>query len=77
MNRLIILGNGFDIAHGLPTKYNDFITWYICEWYSYLKTSNKYTESDRLCTFSLKDHYLSWRQFFQSYFTPEGKAFIK
>ncbi|MBU3809406.1 MAG: bacteriophage abortive infection AbiH family protein [Candidatus Phocaeicola faecipullorum] len=23
MNRLIILGNGFDIAHGLPTKYND------------------------------------------------------
>ena len=77
MNRLIILGNGFDIAHGLPTKYNDFITWYIREWYSYLKTSNKYTESDRLCTFSLKDHYLSWRQFFQSYFTPEGEAFIK
>ena len=24
MNRLIILGNGFDIAHGLPTKYNDW-----------------------------------------------------
>ncbi|MGL2965541.1 AbiH family protein [Flavobacterium sp. XGLA_31] len=25
MNRLIIIGNGFDLAHGLPTKYNDFI----------------------------------------------------
>lgn len=25
MNRLVIIGNGFDIAHGLPTKYKDFI----------------------------------------------------
>lgn len=76
MNRLIILGNGFDIAHGLPTKYNDFITWYICEWYSYLKTSNKYTESDSLCTFSLNDHRISWQEFFQTYSTPRGKDFI-
>lgn len=25
MNRLIIIGNGFDLAHGLPTRYRDFI----------------------------------------------------
>jgi hypothetical protein len=25
MNRLVIVGNGFDLAHGLPTKYSDFI----------------------------------------------------
>lgn len=25
MNRLIIIGNGFDLAHGLPTSYRDFI----------------------------------------------------
>lgn len=25
MNRLVIIGNGFDLAHGLPTRYNDFI----------------------------------------------------
>lgn len=25
MNRLIIVGNGFDLAHGLPTSYKDFI----------------------------------------------------
>ncbi len=25
MNRLVIIGNGFDIAHGLPTRYSDFI----------------------------------------------------
>ena len=25
MNRLFIIGNGFDLAHGLPTSYRDFI----------------------------------------------------
>jgi Bacteriophage abortive infection AbiH len=29
MNRLIIIGNGFDIAHGMPTKYSDFVKWYL------------------------------------------------
>jgi hypothetical protein len=32
MNRIVLLGNGFDLAHGLPTKYSDFI-------FSYLKQS--------------------------------------
>lgn len=27
MNRLIIIGNGFDLAHGLKTSYCDFIDW--------------------------------------------------
>tara|TARA_B100000678_G_scaffold227176_1_gene195016 strand:+ start:9935 stop:11215 length:1281 start_codon:yes stop_codon:yes gene_type:complete len=26
MNRLVIIGNGFDLAHGLATSYNDFMT---------------------------------------------------
>jgi len=25
MNKLILIGNGFDLAHGLPTSYSDFI----------------------------------------------------
>lgn len=28
MNRLIIIGNGFDLAHGLKSKYSDFIEYY-------------------------------------------------
>lgn len=28
MNRLVIIGNGFDLAHGLKTGYKDFIDWY-------------------------------------------------
>lgn len=27
MNKLIIIGNGFDLAHGYPTRYSDFILW--------------------------------------------------
>ncbi|EEI90481.1 hypothetical protein HMPREF0765_4068 [Sphingobacterium spiritivorum ATCC 33300] len=29
MNRLILIGNGFDLAHGLKTSYKDFIFWYL------------------------------------------------
>ena len=29
MNRLILVGNGFDLAHGLKTSYKDFIIWYL------------------------------------------------
>lgn len=29
MNRLILIGNGFDIAHGLPTRYSSFIIHYL------------------------------------------------
>ena len=31
MNRLIVIGNGFDIAHGLPTKYSDFMEYLVAE----------------------------------------------
>ncbi|MFT5821427.1 MAG: hypothetical protein ACI8ZM_002680 [Crocinitomix sp.] len=29
MNRLVIIGNGFDLAHGLKTNYKDFLLWYL------------------------------------------------
>jgi len=28
MNRLLIIGNGFDLAHGLKTKFSDFLVYY-------------------------------------------------
>ena len=28
MNRLVLIGNGFDLAHDLKTSYADFIDWY-------------------------------------------------
>ena len=29
MNRIILIGNGFDLAHGLKTSYHDFIDWIV------------------------------------------------
>jgi len=29
MNKLYLIGNGFDLAHGLKTRYSDFLLWYI------------------------------------------------
>lgn len=43
LNRLVIIGNGFDLAHGLPTSYRDFID----DFWSNLKTNyreEKYKE---------------------------------
>lgn len=31
MNNLIIVGNGFDLAHGLKTNYSDFVNWLFTE----------------------------------------------
>ena len=36
MNRLVIIGNGFDLAHGLPTSYRDFID----DYWANVKNSN-------------------------------------
>ena len=30
-NKLVIIGNGFDLAHKFKTSYNDFILWYLNE----------------------------------------------
>lgn len=32
---VIVIGNGFDLAHGLPTKYGDFLEWIVDELYFY------------------------------------------
>jgi len=38
MNRIILIGNGFDLAHGLKTRYEDFIDWF---WEQQLDKINK------------------------------------
>lgn len=66
MNRIIIVGNGFDLAHGLKTKYEDFINWYWDKWGQRLRSCSDKQISDGLCSFILKDEvglagwYLVW-----------------
>lgn len=56
MNRLVIIGNGFDMAHGLKTSYMDFINWY---WdqrvVSFVGNTTKVSE-DILCRLVIKDN---------------------
>ena len=40
-NRIILIGNGFDLALGLKTSYQDFIIWYIKELFKGSIKSNK------------------------------------
>lgn len=55
MNRIIIIGNGFDLAHQLATRYEDFINWYWEDIGSYLVGSFSNHIDDGLCSFRLKE----------------------
>ena len=44
MNRLILLGNGFDLAHGLKTSYTDFIIWYLKDAFTKAYNEHKYED---------------------------------
>jgi hypothetical protein len=44
MNQLYIIGNGFDLAHGMKTKYSDFILWYLNKVYRRLVTHGHYED---------------------------------
>ena len=71
MNRIILIGNGFDLAHGLPTRYEDFINWYWDQWGRTLYSSSNKNETDQFCSFRLKESvgvagwYLVWQWHYQ------------
>lgn len=54
MNRLIIIGNGFDMAHGLKTSYKDFINWYMNQRVQNLTKEKTNKSGDCLCSFIIK-----------------------
>ncbi len=64
MNRIVIIGNGFDLAHGQKTSYRDFIEWY---WHGWLKKLYQFDESwqcsDQLCSFEVKAKNKSWKSY--------------
>lgn len=44
MNRLIIVGNGFDLAHKMKTSYKDFLLDYLKTSFVKACTHNKYDD---------------------------------
>lgn len=65
MNRLVIIGNGFDLAHGLKTSYNDFVDWYLEKRLKGLRLEQTYLSKDELCSFSLPREETWHAQMFQ------------
>lgn len=53
INRLIIIGNGFDLAHGLPTKYEDFILDYLVKCFN--SFYEKGVHNDELIQLRIRD----------------------
>ena len=66
MNRLVIIGNGFDMAHGLKTSYTDFINWYWERRLNAMLTEGSAISEDCLCRFEIKNtkDCASWSNFF-------------
>lgn len=79
MNRIVIIGNGFDLAHGLKTKYEDFINWYFDEWVQKLRVCHKHRESDELCEYVSKNNHW-YNVLYENYNIitkqPDGKGLI-
>ena len=46
MNYLYLIGNGFDLAHGLPTSYNDFLFHYLNKIHRLARQNNNYHDDD-------------------------------
>lgn len=76
MNRIVLIGNGFDIAHGLKTSYADFINWYWEQWGNRLLSSSTRVESDEFCSFFLRDYsgYTRWYLIRDHYFQKNAMS---
>ena len=81
MNRIILIGNGFDLAHGLPTRYEDFINWYWNKRVTDLMKCDNNVMSDCLCSFSMKSTESTWFSLMWNngftYNRPNGKDFVE
>ena len=53
MNRLVLIGNGFDLAHGLKTRYEDFIYWYWKQRILQLYEETTNVSDDHLCKLTM------------------------
>ena len=67
MNRIILVGNGFDLAHNLRTSYKNFIEWY---WNGYgeklINSTDKYENSIFVnANITTSRHYSSWESYYE------------
>lgn len=53
MNRIVLIGNGFDLAHGLKTRYEDFINWYWDQRLHGIILEHQAVSADELCSMKI------------------------
>lgn len=63
MNRLVLIGNGFDKAHNLPTSYQEFIDWYWDSRFNYLRECFTSVSKAALCDVAVSG-FLTWYSLF-------------
>ena len=63
MNRLILIGNGFDKAHGLKTSYKEFIEWYFDKFFSDLSNCKDREFHNPLSQYKIVTEYRDWQNF--------------
>ena len=78
MNRIVLLGNGFDLAHGLNTSYKHFICWYLNQWGNHLLHGIGKEVSDGLLSMKIKDgiNVPNWASAFQGWYYKRQNPFI-
>ena len=78
MNRIVLIGNGFDLAHGLKTSYSDFIAWYFTQCGNSLLRETGREFSDGLCSFKMHDGVepANWALAFQGWHFKRENPFI-
>ncbi len=72
MNRLVLIGNGFDLAHDLKTSYADFIYWYWKRRVTKLNDVRSTTSDDNLCTLEVVGE--TWSTFYWQQASSLNKA---
>lgn len=77
MNRIVLIGNGFDLAHGLKTRYEDFVNWYWDQRLHAIVSLEESISADMLCSMKIlpASGYKNWYLFsyFNSYFKDPFK----
>ncbi len=64
MNRLVLIGNGFDMAHNLPTSYQEFINWYWEGRFEFLRKTFTAVSKTDLCELTVYG-FPTWYNFFE------------
>ena len=78
MNKIVLIGNGFDLTHDLNTSYSHFIVWCFKQYGNALLHGLEKKVSDGLCSIKMKDNInlAYWALVFQGWYFQRENPFI-